>query len=75
MPLIANHKMIGDARQIGMAQVGKDDRLKAKLARVFIRCKQILFNGNIHAQILIHRVIYRPHPALTENLNDAIPLV
>ncbi len=36
LPLVANHKMIGHARQIGMAQICKDDRLEAELARVFV---------------------------------------
>ena len=72
LSLIADHKMIRHARQIGMAQIRQNHRFQPELTRVFVRGEKILFEGYLHAEIFIHGAINRPHAALTKNFNNAI---
>ena len=39
LALIADHEMIGNPRQVGMAQISQDHGLQPELARIFIGCE------------------------------------
>ena len=75
LALVADHKMVGNARQVGMPQVRQDDRLEAELARVLIGGEEVFLERDFHAQVLIHGAINRSHAALAEDLDNAIAFV
>ena len=55
-----------------MPQTREDHCLQTKLAGILICREQVFLNGYIHAEVLIHRAVYRAHAPLSENLDYAI---
>ena len=75
LALIFDHKVVGDARQVGMAQVGQDGGLQAELTRVFLGGEEVLFNCHFYPEVLVNRAIHRRHSPLPQDLDDAVTLV
>ena len=75
LALLADDKVVRDARQVGVAQVGQDDRFQAELACVFIRGEKVFLDRHVHAQVLIHGAVNGPHAALAEDVNDPVTFV
>ena len=64
LPLRFDDKMIGDAWQVRVAQVSQDHRFPPELAGIFLGGKQVLLDGHIYPQVLVHGAINRAHPTL-----------
>jgi hypothetical protein len=57
--------MIRNPGQIGVTQAGENGRFPAKLAGIILDGKQVLLNGNFHAQVFINRPEDGPHPTVS----------
>ena len=75
LALLTDDKVIGHAWQVGMTQVGEDDRFQPELTGVLIGGEQVFLHRHIHAQILIHGAVNRSHAALAENFDDPVTFV
>src|SRR5215207_7315259 len=75
LTLVTNHKVVCNARQVWMTQVGKNDSFKAKLARILIGGEQVFLHCYIHAQVFIYCAIHGTHASLPEYFDNAISLM
>jgi len=62
LALFADDEMVGDARQVGMAQVRQDDSFQPELARMFIRRKEVFLYGYFYTQVFVYGAGNRVHP-------------
>ena len=58
-----------------MPQIRQDHCFPAELARILFCGEQVLLNRDIHCQILVYGAVNGSHPALTENLENAISTI
>ena len=75
LALAFDHKMIGDTRQVGVAQGGQDDGFAPELAGIFFGGKEVFFDGDFNAQVLIHSAINSTHAPLAEDFDDPITFI
>ncbi len=75
LPLLVNHEIIENPRQVGMPQRGQDSSLTLKLTGVFLGEKRVFLDRNGNVQVLIDRAIDGTHPTLSEDVENAVSVI
>ena len=74
LALVGDDEVIGDARQVGMAQAGQQRGFTLELTLRLGRDEQVLFDGDVDAQVFVVAAVHGAHAAMTQFAEDAIPV-